>query len=228
MPIGAARLGFMKQPPAPPTNDFLNPGFEEGLVHWNFITDRIYLNGGSTILGYPTPNDPGTTPVDNYGNPSTGDALSPNFSYISTYEISTSVPINGGINALKMTNYINGTAGSYIYGPAVYSDGRVIAEVGDTVSFWWRAVSSLDINLSDAYKIFAYLVDSTNGKTVVLLSEWSSSGGIDTGWQQFTKTIQAGEEGNYHFVFINGSWDSTFGNIIGAEFYIDNVALIKA
>lgn len=226
MPIGAARLGFFKQPPPPPTSDFENPSFEDGLNNWSFIGDRVFLNGGTTILGYPTPNDTGTVPVNDLGRESVGDSLTAS-DFTTTYELSNLVPPSSGSNSVRLTNYCTGTAGSYVYGPAMYSNGRVVAEVGDTVSFFWRAVSSTNSSLSDAYKIYAYLIDSANGRTVELLNAWSSSGGVDTGWQQSTKVIAPGEDGFYHFVFINGSWDATFGTVIGAEFYIDNIQLIK-
>jgi hypothetical protein len=49
-----------------------------------------------------------------------------------------------------------------------------------------------------------------------------------TVWQKQTRTFVEGEAGDYHFVFVSGSQDSTNGKILGARLLIDNVAIVKA
>jgi hypothetical protein len=62
------KIGFWFIPPPPPAlEDFPNPGFEEGLIYWQVINTRIQLNGGTTILGWPTPTDPTPNPQNFQG-----------------------------------------------------------------------------------------------------------------------------------------------------------------
>lgn len=227
MPISGTRLGFWRQPPPPPAPVFYNSGFEENFTSWILINERIFLNGGTLILGYPTPTDPFIAPSNLQGtSPGYPTSLS---QFTTTITTSTSIPVGGETRSILMSSY--GTVdptGTIVYGPGFYSEFPVIAEVGDTISFQYRAVSNADAGLSDAYKVFAYFLNSSNGNTINLLSAWSANGGTDTGWLTYTRTIQPGEQGNWHFVFVNGTWDSTFGAVIGAQFYLDNVRLIKA
>lgn len=227
MPFAAARLGFWKQPAAEPTEVFYNPGFEDNFTSWILIPNRILLNGGTNILGFPTPADP-------FISPSNINGVSPGYpitlsQFTCTITTSTNVSVGGETRSARMDSFGEvSPAGTIVYGPALYSEFPVLAEVGDSVSFNYRAVSNADVSLSDAYKVFSYLLNPISGETINLLSAWSSNGGTDTGWLSYTKTINPGEEGIWHFVFVNGTWDSTFGQIIGATFYIDNVRLNKA
>lgn len=228
MPLGAARLGFWKNPPPIPQDYFLNSGFESGIEGWTFISDRVFLNGVTTILGYPVPPDSGIIPTTLIGSVSSGDATITNpITFVNT---TTTLYASSGTSSIILSNQVTSTgeAGGILYGPVIYSNGRINARTGDVISFDWRAISSINSGYSDAYKIFAYLIDSATGEYIVLLDEFSQRHGVDTGWQHFEKTIESDEEGNYHFVFINGSWDSTFGFVIGAEFYLDNVEFTKA
>ncbi len=227
MPISAARLSFWRQPPPPPAPIFYNSGFEENFTSWVLLNQRIFLNGGTLILGYPTPTDPFTSP-SNVNGTSPGYPTSLD-NFTTTISTSTSVPIGGETRSARMDSYgeVDPT-GTIVYGPAFYSEFPVIAAVGDTITFKYRAVSNANAGQNDAYKVFSYFLNSSNGNTITLLSAWAASGGTDTGWLTYSRVIQPGEEGNWHFVFINGTWDSTFGSIVGATFYVDNVQLIKA
>lgn len=243
MPFNAARLGFWKQPAPETIGEFFNSSFESGTYGWTVLSDRIRLNGESLILGYPTPPEPDPNPVGTLGTGSE-----------STAELTTSTfalalipdaPPGGGDQSIQLDLYgilnsytedassmlydtYSTPAGKIVYGPALYSTLRVNAEVGDTIEFWWRAVASTNTGYNDAYKFVSYLLDSETGRQVPLISRYSASYGVDTNWQYFSKVIEPGEEGNYHFVFINGSWDSTFGYVIGASFLVDLVNIIKA
>jgi hypothetical protein len=230
MPISAARLGFWKNPPPVPQDYFVNSGFEEGSsgqpIGWIFLNERVFLNTNYTILGYPIPPDSGIIPTNTDGNLSSGDStISSNLSYTSTV---TTTVVSSGTYAVKLTNYVQGSVGGILYGPVMYSEGRIAARVGDKVSFDWRALASGNSGFQDAYKVFAYLIDSATGKYLVLLDTFAQQYDADSGWQTLEKIIEPGEEGNYHFVFVNGSWDSTFGTIIGADLYLDNIEFIKA
>jgi hypothetical protein len=208
--------------------DFPNPGFEEGLSYWQVINARIQLNGGSTILGWPTPTDPTPNPQNFEGQASIGDANFANDANYTVSLVSDTPPGIGGAQALRLENYAIVPSGSLLYGPAVISERRIIAEAGDTVDFYWRALSGADANVGDAYNPFAYILDRTTGRTITLLDVNATDVGFNTNWQLASKVIQPGEEGEYHFVFICGSFDATFGTIIGSAFLVDTVRLIKA
>jgi len=45
--------------------------------------------------------------------------------------------------------------------------------------------------------------------------------------QKYERTITAGEEGAYYFVFVCGSWDQTYGTVVGSALLVDNVKLRK-
>ena len=223
------KIGFWFIPPPPPAlDDFPNPGFEEGLVYWQIINARIILNGGSTILGWPTPNDPTPNPQNFQGATSTGNA---SFAESENYTVSLvndTPPGIGGTQALRLENYAIVPGGSLLYGPAVISERRIIAEVGDTVEFSWRALSGADANVGDAYNPFAYIIDRNTGRTITILDVNATNVGFNTDWQTASRIIQPGEAGEYHFVFICGSFDATFGTVIGSAFLVDTIRLIKA
>jgi hypothetical protein len=174
------------------------------------------------VAGNPTPTDPTPTPG---GGP--GDVLNvtqlPSFSYkLETVD----KPPSGETQCIRLTM---GTptfgvvpAGAIMYGPAVYSDFSVPFAAGDTVKFWWKALAG-----GDAYNIYSYLVNQQTGSTIQLLDVTGPNVNQGTEWAEVSKIIQAGDQGNYSFVFIAGSWDSTFGTVIGGELLLDNIQIIK-
>lgn len=223
MPLGAAKIGFwFQRPKALP--QFPNPGFEEGFVGWNLFNQQIKLNGGMTILGCPTPIDPTPNPYStDSGRNSPGDISTVRNSVFST-QLVNDVPTGGGSTALRLTQGNNVVdSGAIVYGPAVVSADPVILKVGDKISFWWKALSG-----QDAYNVFAYLLNTDNCSTITILDQNSTTAGFsDSGWQYREVEIQAGQAGNYHFVFIAGSFDASFGTVIGASLLIDEVRVIK-
>jgi len=214
----------------PPVLDFPNPGFEDGLISWQVLNTRVRLNGGTTILGYPTPTDPTPNPTNSFGEVSPGDIGEPDgFENYSFSIVNDAPPGTGGTSALRLDSAAGmDRGGVLLYGPAVISENRVVAEVGDTVTFDWKALSGVDAAVGDAYNVFAYMIDPSNGKTIILLDENATNLGFSTNWQLSSRTVQSGEEGEYHFVFICGSFDTTFGQVVGSSLLIDNVQLIKA
>jgi hypothetical protein len=95
--------------------------------------------------------------------------------------------------------------------------------VGDTVKFWWKALAG-----GDAYNVYSYLVNQDTGSIIQLLDVTGPNVNQGTSWAEISKVIQQGQEGNYAFVFIAGSWDSTFGTVIGGELLLDNITIVKA
>jgi hypothetical protein len=242
MPIGATRLGywFVNNQPLP---DFPNPGFEEDLVGWVVEDRRIFLNGGSTILGVPTPTDPTPFPVsdnpqfdNSTGGVSRGDGFGFNSGPIFSHQIvNDAPPITGGSKALRLNSDGSFTsspegAGGIFYGPVLYSTNAVIAEIGDFVEFEWRAISGGElggISAGDAFNVFAYMVEPSTGRTLTILDENAPNLNFSTSWQKASREILPGEEGNYHFVFVCGSFDATFGRRVGSALILDNIILRK-
>jgi hypothetical protein len=228
MPL-AGKLGFWFISPA--VAEFPNPGFEDGLINWQILNTRVLLNGGTTILGHPTPTDPTPNPISSvYGGLSSpGDIGSPNTENYTFSLVSDAPPGTGGTSALRLDSAASmNTGGVLLYGPAVISESRVVAQVGDSVEFDWKALSGPDAFVGDAYNVFAYMIEPSTGRTIIILDENASSLAFSTDWQRASRTIQEGEAGEYHFVFICGSFDATFGQVVGSSLLIDNVQIVKA
>lgn len=217
---GKAKNMRMRRVPPRVLPTFENYGFENGISGWRVLTRRVRLNGNSVIAGFPTPADP--TPNPGAGP---GDVLNvttlPTFSY--TLE-TVDKPPSGETQCLRLSMF-NGTVspGAILYGPVVYSDFSVPFGVGDTVKFWWKALAG-----GDAYNVYSYLVNQDTGATIQLLDVTGPDFSQGTNWAEVNKVINSGEQGNYCFVFIAGSWDSTFGTVIGGELLLDNIQIIKA
>jgi hypothetical protein len=223
MPQGSSRLGFWfinASPPLPdpeePVEQFPNLGFEQGITGWTVAATRIRFGGLSTLAGFPTPVNPLPNP---YGSP--GDATSvvqlPNFRY--TLDTVDKPPL-GEVQSmhLYMGDLINGqvNSGASMYGPAIYSNFFVSFTAGDTVSFDWKALPG-----TDAYNLFAYMVEKDTGAYVNLLRSAGVNSSSGTTWSTQTNTVPT--TGAYKFVFVAGSWDSTYGTVIGGQMLIDNI-----
>jgi PKD repeat protein len=213
-----------------PVEQFPNAGFEDGLTGWTVLNQRVSLNGGSTILGVPTPADPTPNPVSPLGT-SPGDATSftPTGAGF-TYNLDTTdVPPSGQTQSIALSFRASVNFGSIVYGPVVYSNNTVIAETGDKISFWWRALSGNDAGTGDAYNVYAYLVNpSAVPVKYIQLLDANSSALVNTPWAEASVIIQPGNEGNYHFVFVNGGFDATFGGVIGSDLKIDIIKRFRA
>ena len=212
----------------PPLDDFPNPGFEEGLISWQILNTRVLLNGGTEILGWPTPVDPTPNPVNFQGATSPGEASSIAGETYTYSLVSDAPPGTGGTSALRLESSASVDPGAILYGPAVISERRITAAVGDTVEFSWRALSGINAGVGDAYNPFAYMLNRSTGQRITLLDVNATNVGFNTNWQTSSRVIQPGEAGEYYFIFICGSFDATFGTVIGSALLIDNVQLIKA
>lgn len=227
MPAGAARLGFWfvnASPPLPdpetPVEQFPNLGFEQGITGWTVADTRIRMGGLSVLGGFPTPVDPLPTPFT-----STGDATSvftmPNFRYsLDTVD----KPPLGEVQSMHLYmgdqqfGVVNSRA--LLYGPAIYSNFFVNFVSGDSCSFDWKALPG-----SDAYNIYAYMIEKDTGNYVTLLRAAGANSSAGTTWS--TTTVSIPTTGAYKFVFVAGSWDSTGGTVIGGQMLIDNIRRIQ-
>jgi hypothetical protein len=199
---------------APPQLTFTNSSFEDGLNGWTVLRQSLVLNGGSTILGYPTPAGRGSVFTDNDTQvatvTTTGEYQAP----------------GGGTKSLYMGTgrHVIG-AGGTIFGPAIYSNNPVYVVAGTVLTFNWRGVNTSNAGGGDAYSVFGYMLNPLTGSTITILSETSPSRLNPTNWRTETRTFTAAEQGIYHFVFLSGSWDQTAGTVVGAALIIDNIVI---
>jgi hypothetical protein len=206
---------------------YSNPSFELGTVSWTLINSQIWLSGAppaniptglATVLGWPTPTDP--TPNPN-GSPGAVSKF-PNGSSISLVASpfgtgnAVALTINNGSVTFPTKSKARGTL---LYGPVIASEEAGIVVAGTTLTFNWYAVPG-----GDAYNVFGYMLDTNNGNTIVILDEMSpNNGGLNTR----TVTFTGAQTGAYHFVFVCGAFDYTFGRFVGATLIIDNITLTQ-
>ena len=205
---------------------FVNGNFADGtfptsqgtsfsIPGWTIFNQQVKLNGLSTIQNRPTPNDstPGTV-GDSHDE--TG------FSF--SAELSSDLPASPTAGSRSVRLVSNGTSQSYgvVHGPYLVTTSTVSLNSGDKVSFWWKAEGG-----SDAYDIFAYLLNADNGSIIPLLNETGNSPSATTPWAKVELTIGQGQAGNYYFIFISGSFDYTGGQALGASLYVTMVDVIK-
>lgn len=104
-----------------------------------------------------------------------------------------------------------------VFGPDVYTQA-FYADATQSISFDWAATDS-----SDAFEIYAFLVsvnDLTNIPTQSTANHTVAThaqGGL-TAWRTVSTAIPA--SGYYRFRLVNGSYDETGGEAIGARFYV--------
>lgn len=228
MPIGAGRLGYWfidTSPPLPdpdiPVPQFPNLGFEQGINGWVVVADQINWAGGSTLAGYPTPVLP-----DPYLYGSSGPAYSVSQDPIYAYSLDTvDKPPLGEVQSLHLYQGAGSSfavinpAGASLWGPAVYSNFYISFNAGDSVAFDWRAISG-----EDAYTIYSYMIERTTGNVLTILRTASPDAYYSSVWA--TQTTVVPTAGDYKFVFVTGSWDSTFGRVVQAQMLIDNIRRI--
>lgn len=209
---------------------FVNGNFSQGSLNtgtvpatvpgWRIYLNQTKLNGVTTIEGWPTPVDsllPSPTPGDNQTMDAGG-------TY--TAVLSADIPAGSPEGTQSMRLISNGVSASYaiIHGPYLVSDvaNTTPLEGGDLVRFYWKAEGG-----SDAYDIYAYLLNVDTGATIELANATGESTGATTPWTQVTKTITASQTGTYKFVFVSGTYDYTGGTVLGASLYVTNVDVTK-
>jgi filamentous hemagglutinin family protein len=187
--------------------EFLNADFENGTTGWSVTNQRVYLNGGSTVRGFLTPND-ATSP-----SPSGGETTNSDGTF--TSRITTGA---GGTRGLQLSSDQDCDTGFCIVrGGYVTSDSTIALAKGDQVSFQWNAAGS-----SDAYDVFGYLLNVKTGEAQVILNATGASASASTGWLTASTTVDTA--GTYAFVFVSGSWDATGGMALGATLTLDNIS----
>lgn len=189
------------------------------ILGWKVFRQQVRLNGLDNIEGWPTPTDstkPGPAPGDN--NSFSGGYLA---------ELSADIPSGMPSGTRSMRLYHNdGSSVSYaiIHGPYLVCDvdNTTSLEAGDIIKFYWKAAGG-----SDAYDIYAYLLNVNTGATIELANDTGSSAGASTAWTLVTRTITAAQTGTYKFVFVSGTYDFTGGTVLGASLYVTNVDVTK-
>ena len=159
-----------------------------------------------TIGGFTTPTDPTPNPI-NGGQVSPGDDYTPSSPGSMSYEFAD------GSMRLVSSGMTSNAGGDVIHGPYIISDNSVSLSVGDTVTFNWKAA-----NGADAFDVYAYLLNTADGSTIELLDETADG---STDWAPAEVTVTAA--GDYKFVFVSGTFDYTFGRVLGASLYIDDI-----
>ena len=215
MDIAIPELPFMLQP------QFLNGSFDAGVAGstsiqgWTASNQRIRLDGTSTVAGWPTPTDPTTAPG--------GGIESVSGSGTFNTQLSASTSSNTGLS-LELSSNLSGVAnnpagvGAVLHGPVVSSNAATSLTTGDTISFDWRAQGG-----TDAFDVYAYIVDTQTGRTEELLNATGASAADTRPWTTVSHTVAAA--GEYRFVFVSGCWDATGGQVAGAKLFIDNVTV---
>ena len=202
---------------------FTNGNFESAtdLEGWTVEAERVFLNGSDLINGK-------TTPVDNtYHINNSSRGLNDTDPLANAGTMSggiTTTQVNNGSKAVRLTSAnLTSTSGyATVRGPYLYSNSYVTLGTSSSVSFAWRAEGG-----GDAYDVYAYLVDIDDpSKKITLLNEHTNNTSGTSPWT--TKTVNINEEGTYQFVFVAGSYDASGGKALGAQLFIDDVAVTNA
>ena len=204
--------------PAP----FVNADFSADAVGstsitgWTTVNRRVKLDGTDSLGGFATPIDTSTAPgggleAENLSGGTYTSVLSSNNSSLSGS--GKSVELSSTLSNVIQTP---SGQGGVVHGPALISNSSVILKAGDQISFDWQATGG-----SDAYDVYAYLLDINTGAKVELLNQTGNNASATTSWATKTHTLTTA--GNYKFVFVSGTWDATGGGAAGAKLYVDNV-----
>ncbi|AWN40063.1 cadherin-like domain-containing protein [Methylobacterium durans] len=110
------------------------------------------------------------------------------------------------------------TRGGTAWGPSIRS-ATFSASAGDAIKFDWQLSSG-----EDHARGRGYLRDASNGQIVATVLQEDSIVSGSTGWQ--TKTFVLPSGGTYYIEFQVGSYDSTFGQVVGAELVIDYAGVV--
>jgi len=198
---------------------FVNPSFEEGTTGWSITNSQVYLNGVSTIAGFPTPADTSypATVVSGCDTGTGAGCDTTSFSGSFSTQLSSDVAAGAGSQSLVMNSSGTCSSGFCITrGPYVVSDSTVTLPTGGTVAFKWQAKGG-----SDAYDVFGYLLDTANGGVQPILNGTGSSASATQLWT--SASVSVDQPGTYKFVFVSGSWDASGGRALGAQLFIDDI-----
>ena len=191
-----------------------NGDFSNGNANWNLYNQRVDFGSNFTVNGLtiPTPTDAQmVTPI--HGNPPNNDNAT---STINSGNLSTA----GGALNLDTGGMTIDSYGIY-HGPAAVSDAFA-ATKGDYLKFDFNANGT-----GDDYHVAGYLVNTADNSITIAINdtdlinppELNSTGKRIAG----STSVVVPDDGNYHFVFITGTYDRTGGTIAGADMTIDNI-----
>lgn len=195
---------------------FTNGDFSTGTENWTVNNNQLKLGqngiaGETTVAGFAAAID--QSPIAATGGQSSrGDDFAPSSANYNSQLIDGSLRL--------YSDMTTSAGGDIVHGPYIVSNEAVYIESGRSVNFDWRAQGG-----SDAYDVYAYLLNTDTGATIELLNE-TGSGTADSGWN--TETLEVNVTGNYKFVFTSGTFDETFGRAAGASLYLDNIIVTGA
>lgn len=210
---------------------------------WTVYKRRTRMNGFDTILNFPTPVDPSpayeNSPIP-YGDDvqlSTIKLPNPVFtaklidtdmtenwhlrspSSVGKYilELGIVATLDGPFSLANPNNH------GIVRGPILVNNRAFNFTLGDRIEFLWRAQKKEPVG--DKYDVLVYLLEIYSGRTIVLLD----AKGITVAWQRVRYILSdIGFQGIYKLVFVGGSYDSTGGLSVGANFYLDEVKIEKS
>jgi len=184
-----------------------DPPGAASITGWD-IVEQVVIFGIDKIAGHPTPSDPVAKGTDQSAPSNSG-----------TMEVTPSnAQYSQGSQSVRLTSTGITTQAGYdtVRGPALVSQESLSMKVGDTMSFDWRAQGG-----SDAYDVYAYLLNVDTGETVEILNDTGAAAGATTNWQSESVTIA--KDGTYKFVFVGGTFDASGGKAAGAQLFVDNI-----
>lgn len=147
--------------------------------------------------------------------PGTDDSQRPaNYGDIES-DSATGFSVENGVMKLNTGSMTSVYGWDIVHGPYIISSQSKEIKAGEKLYFDWKASGT-----NDAFDVFAYILDVDTGATQILLDQTQQNAG-STEWTTVETTVAA--DGNYKYVFINGTYDATGGMALGAEMYIDNI-----
>ena len=178
---------------------------------YSYVTDKNYTNTAQLYEGQEA-----TTQNLSYTT-STGQTYSGRNGVIRLFS-------SGSISYANTCNG-HGTYGS-AFGPEVWTE-PFPATVNQSISFDWAAAGG-----GDDYEAYGYLVRvSASGNTYDYGSSATSTlvsygRGQNQGWVTSSGIVPS--TGYYRFRFVNGSYDATGGQVLGASMYIDSAISVAS
>ncbi len=200
---------------------FGNNDFETGsngdttISGWSVSNEQVKLNGTTNLGGKPTANDASFPNPVAAGSAAPHDQVAPSSATYQT-TLSNDTSSGSGLSVKLRSTGVSIINYGILHGPAITSDSSVKLDVGDSVSFEWKAAGG-----GDAYDVIGYLVDESTGHTEEILNETGADEDASTPWATVSKTITTA--GTYKFVFVSGTYDYSGGTVAGAQLYIDNI-----
>ena len=210
------KINLYEDASIPGTSNLLNGDFSNGSANWNLYNQRVDFGSSFTVNGItiPTPTDAEMV-LPNRGSPPNNDNTA---STVNSGAISTA----GGELNLNTGNMTVDSYGIY-HGPAAVSDAFA-AKKGDYLKFDFKADGKVD-----DYHVAGYLVNTADNSITIAISDQAddlinppnlnSTGTVIDG----STSVVVPDDGNYHFVFITGTYDQTGGRAAGADMTIDNI-----